>query len=140
MFPISRDPPEGGTYIDYSRGHRLVMFPISRDPPEGGTRLEKIVTKELIPFPISRDPPEGGTVKGVSGISKVLSYRFPISRDPPEGGTVSFLDTLLFVHCFQFLGIPPKGEPPAAANMAGTIAAFPISRDPPEGGTPVTKC
>jgi len=37
-FPISRDPPEGGTrtkigpVVPYS-----VLFPISRDPPEGGT-------------------------------------------------------------------------------------------------------
>ena len=37
------------------------MFPISRDPPEGGTR--KAVVKNLVAelFPISRDPPEGGT-------------------------------------------------------------------------------
>ena len=37
--------------------------------------------------------------------------------------------------CFQFLGIPPKGE----LNGSGSIGAlgwmFPISRDPPEGGT-----
>ena len=38
------------------------MFPISRDPPEGGTPGHGFITvpsKEL--FPISRDPPEGGT-------------------------------------------------------------------------------
>jgi len=37
---------------------------------------------------------------------------FPISRDPPEGGTP--VDVLkragLLNRCFQFLGIPPKGE------------------------------
>ena len=39
MFPISRDPPEGGTLGgsgDTERG-RPGGFPISRDPPEGGT-------------------------------------------------------------------------------------------------------
>ena len=37
-------------------------FPISRDPPEGGTKwvLRKFAT-EYEEFPISRNPPEGGT-------------------------------------------------------------------------------
>ena len=40
VFPISRDPPEGGT-INRSRWLDLYegLFPISRDPPEGGTSL-----------------------------------------------------------------------------------------------------
>ena len=38
------------------------MFPISRDPPEGGTRFQNGQTVVVeIWFPISRDPPEGGT-------------------------------------------------------------------------------
>ena len=38
-FPISRDPPEGGTCIRClpSRIGSGLLFPISRDPPEGGT-------------------------------------------------------------------------------------------------------
>ena len=39
MFPISRDPPEGGTFncvVELFTGYN--SFPISRDPPEGGTR------------------------------------------------------------------------------------------------------
>ena len=41
-FPISRDPPEGGTTeelseVDNDWGFR---FPISRDPPEGGTAIK----------------------------------------------------------------------------------------------------
>ena len=39
MFPISRDPPEGGT-VDNTSGDTSAVtlaFPISRDPPEGGT-------------------------------------------------------------------------------------------------------
>ena len=37
-FPISRDPPEGGTLQERRRIPVLLYsFPISRDPPEGGT-------------------------------------------------------------------------------------------------------
>ena len=40
------------------------MFPISRDPPEGGTLKVRNPINEVlfVKFPISRDPPEGGTV------------------------------------------------------------------------------
>jgi len=60
-------------------------------------------------FPISRDPPEGGTIAWT--IHRNKSIGFPISRDPPEGGTWSTAtaDTQTG-DCFQFLGIPPKGE------------------------------
>ena len=39
MFPISRDPPEGGTTVNdrYFVCGYIKLFPISRDPPEGGT-------------------------------------------------------------------------------------------------------
>jgi len=37
------------------------MFPISRDPPEGGTSTGKLDGVPRFEFPISRDPPEGGT-------------------------------------------------------------------------------
>jgi len=37
------------------------VFPISRDPPEGGTRWENGSPLPAAAFPISRDPPEGGT-------------------------------------------------------------------------------
>ena len=38
MFPISRDPPEGGTCcILWGSRKTGGWFPISRDPPEGGT-------------------------------------------------------------------------------------------------------
>jgi len=37
-FPISRDPPEGGTLTkEQENWLREQLFPISRDPPEGGT-------------------------------------------------------------------------------------------------------
>ena len=65
-------------------------FPISRDPPEGGTDQRKItVTPFVLKFPISRDPPEGGT--GNQPVDYAEFRRFPISRDPPEGGTSSNL-------------------------------------------------
>ena len=62
-------------------------------------------------FPISRDPPEGGTSKAPSEHTPRIV--FPISRDPPEGGTVK-MNVFKFGAAdgsFQFLGIPPKGEP-----------------------------
>mgnify|MGYP007094577105 CR=1 FL=1 len=40
MFPISRDPPEGGTTPKQGPPRIAIeKFPISRDPPEGGTPL-----------------------------------------------------------------------------------------------------
>ena len=67
-FPISRDPPEGGTLWS-ALGipvHPQRLFPISRDPPEGGTTSSRSVIPASRSFPISRDPPEGGTHKEVS--------------------------------------------------------------------------
>ena len=88
---------------------------------------------------------------------------FPISRDPPEGGTSKlFLKSLQKLNCFQFLGIPPKGELKDTTGYSGLSRSFqflgippkgehataiwevfnlpwtfPISRNPPEGGTVV---
>ena len=60
-------------------------------------------------FPISRDPPEGGTVEPKPLVVRIV--KFPISRDPPEGGTgCSASSAHSHSGCFQFLGIPPKGE------------------------------
>ena len=74
-----------------------------------------------------------------SGLAIEAARAFPISRDPPEGGT-----TLCQTHVsaagggrFQFLGIPPKGEPAVGYTTVQRVnPQFPISRDPPEGGTP----
>ena len=67
----------------------LLRFPISRDPPEGGTAGVRLISQGAVfKFPISRDPPEGGTrVEGA--LPRFLKLQFPISRDPPEGGTFS---------------------------------------------------
>ncbi len=61
-----------------------LSFPISRDPPEGGTiQLKSRTVDHKRKFPISRDPPEGGTIGVV--VDRVVTFQFPISRDPPEG-------------------------------------------------------
>ena len=54
---------------------------------------------------------------------------------PPKGEPFLFLEIYTMpLICFQFLGIPPKGELDVAARLEG-LFTFPISRDPPEGGT-----
>ena len=64
------------------------------------------------------------------------AHVFPISRDPPEGGTCKRIPILLErFPCFQFLGIPPKGEHLEECSVPNNELVFPISRDPPEGGT-----
>ena len=86
MFPISRDPPEGGTQTSLQRtlGPTGWCFQFLGIPPKG--EHETTIREALrMTFPISRDPPEGGT-----GRERTRTWRlrwFPISRDPPEGGT-----------------------------------------------------
>ena len=55
-------PPKGERAYGEDSVSSDKLFPISRDPPEGGTLIGKPY-KEVAdyPFPISRDPPEGGT-------------------------------------------------------------------------------
>jgi len=58
-------------------------------------------------------PPKGEREIVPINTDKVRELLFPISRDPPEGGTLNNLDWQAVpagVGCFQFLGIPPKGE------------------------------
>ena len=83
-------PPKGERNyreLNYAICERFCEFPISRDPPEGGTISRfSTSTSALLGFPISRDPPEGGTC--FEGTTKpTVTNLFPISRDPPEGGT-----------------------------------------------------
>ena len=116
LFPISRDPPEGGTWV----GSEIVSiaaqrFPISRDPPEGGTRSTgsgaHFTTRS---FQFLGIPPKGELQIGPVPRSLISFGRFPISRDPPEGGTEPSICTTWPTTgrvSFQFLGIPPKGEP-----------------------------
>jgi len=63
-FPISRDPPEGGTAEDHfgmGLEELLELFPISRDPPEGGTsqRCPSTLHGSLGSFQFLGIPPKG---------------------------------------------------------------------------------
>ena len=70
-------------------GTKIQEFPISRDPPEGGTPVwdcDKIATIGPGSFQFLGIPPKGE----LAIVMKFFfdpSTRFPISRDPPEGGT-----------------------------------------------------
>ena len=59
------------------------------------------------------------------GVPGQRVVEFPISRDPPEGGTFIFLVIGRSKPSFQFVGIPPKGEP----NQAdlGNVACVDVS-------------
>ena len=60
MFPISRDPPEGGTAKRASGAQKQILeFPISRDPPEGGTGWEKLYAPSESSFQFLGIPPKG---------------------------------------------------------------------------------
>ena len=136
-FPISRDPPEGGTgWLPILRTAPIrTMFPISRDPPEGGTRRlagsQRLVVDS---FQFLGIPPKGE-----------LFFRDPFQPDyqarfqflgiPPKGEHERRAISTRCLCCFQFLGIPPKGELDGWVGSWSDEVLFPISRDPPEGGT-----
>ena len=63
-FPISRNPPEGGTQLALlQRGLDSTRFQFLGIPPKGElyNRICRTVRVVYQPFPISRNPPEGGT-------------------------------------------------------------------------------
>ena len=58
-------PPKGEREeLDQLTVTSPLKFPISRDPPEGGTGESPHQCLAPNKFPISRDPPEGGTTRG----------------------------------------------------------------------------
>ena len=63
-FPISRDPPEGGTFTVGGPiiGHRP-RFQFLGIPPKGELDLQCRWLRTMPLFPISRNPPEGGTLR-----------------------------------------------------------------------------
>ena len=64
VFPISRDPPEGGTFDERIRVNNGQMrFQFLGIPPKGELGLVVPHPGKPLLFPISRDPPEGGTLK-----------------------------------------------------------------------------
>jgi len=122
LFPISRDPPEGGTAIaNLIRSRRFESgFPISRDPPEGGTGVSTSMAPCVPSFQFLGIPPKGEL--RTIGNKTFYWNLFPISRDPPEGGTFELDGGIIKpkevnAKCFQFLGIPPKGEPALALSI-----------------------
>ena len=100
LFPISRDPPEGGTFDVHFTLPPLFRFPISRDPPEGGTRLPaEDVPGAFLVFQFLGIPPKGELE---DRLYKCVTFvDFPISRDPPEGGTHYGSDTRLPYSAFS---------------------------------------
>jgi len=60
------------------------LFPISRDPPEGGTVTGVNPETFCHEFPISRDPPEGGTFRG-GELPIPPHYGFQFLGIPPKG-------------------------------------------------------
>ena len=92
-------------------GLALGRFQFLGIPPKGELLTERAWIRLGKPFPISRDPPEGGTRSYAYSVVNI-TRPFPISRDPPEGGTDLLAQVFSSTFgCFQFLGIPPKGEP-----------------------------
>ena len=110
-------PPKGEQkrITNLLQAPRFTQFPISRDPPEGGTAFAYIFPgKDLKPFPISRDPPEGGTFPNNSRVLPVPDFKgsFQFLGIPPKGERAMKFEPHweIVPDCFQFLGIPPKGE------------------------------
>ena len=96
MFPISRDPPEGGTLLPFFCPNlNGLSFQFLGIPPKGEQKSTEVprLTLGHPQFPISRDPPEGGTED--IAVTLVGFVKFPISRDPPEGGTAGFYRRVL---------------------------------------------
>ena len=135
MFPISRDPPEGGTCRDQWPVHYCdSRFQFLGIPPKGEQAVVKSLVAELRRFPISRDPPEGGTWALIQPLVGVVM--FPISRDPPEGGTWAAVQTCVVTQKFPISRDPPEGGTSKSWKISKiSRGLFPISRDPPEGGT-----
>ena len=76
QFPISRDPPEGGTeFVQNLVGSRLHRFQFLGIPPKGELPLRVCCKPAEDVFPISRDPPEGGTevIELLSALGRAVS-------------------------------------------------------------------
>ena len=87
------------------------MFPISRDPPEGGTTTKVLGLHERASrFQFLGIPPKGELDMWRNPqLPGVDSFQF--LGIPPKGERASLPRRSGRTGCFQFLGIPPKGEP-----------------------------
>ena len=134
-FQFPGIPPKGELLAELGFTGADFMFPISRDPPEGGTDwMLNNLTWEAIPFPISRDPPEGGTfIRLAQTIGYEPCFQFP--GIPPKGERpVLEPDPNGLTIVSNFQGSPRRGNSPGVGE-SHSGGLFPISRDPPEGGT-----
>jgi len=91
-FPISRDPPEGGT-PNIVRGINMSArdgFQFLGIPPKGellsSYTLEEVI--HHVGFQFLGIPPKGEHPDEYLFCCVLREVTFPISRDPPEGGTV----------------------------------------------------
>ena len=133
-FPISRDPPEGGTRSCSLLNFIPFLFPISRDPPEGGTGFGQIGMEcQLRSFQFLGIPPKGELFPGCH--IDMWRNRFQFLGIPPKGEQGLRINLQLFhLFSFQFLGIPPKGEQPMVENMYSlAILRFQFLGIPPKG-------
>ena len=84
-------PPKGELVLAIIHGLTGTLFPISRDPPEGGTTKTSLLLRWFTRFQFLGIPPKGEQL--VEAASPDLYCPFPISRDPPEGGTSKSVQT-----------------------------------------------
>ena len=134
-FPISRDPPEGGTFpVNCTTSHLDWCFQFLGIPPKGEHALGCKGKSGFHWFPISRDPPEGGTCMRIKLLGPWI-IRFQFLGIPPKGEPFWICSASFSSCCFQFLGIPPKGEQESLSNLRSTKvgAGFQFLGIPPKG-------
>ena len=109
-FPISTDPPEGGTFIQCTPSGGLNTF-VSNfygSPRRGNTLIDKRNCLFLRVSNFYGSPRRGN--KPALRACTPLGTRFQFLRIPPKGELVKCLPILCEHESFQFLRIPPKGE------------------------------
>ena len=111
VFPISRDPPEGGTEPTTGTMHNNSgSFQFLGIPPKG--EQEQILRSsrcEFIRFQFLGIPPKGEHHTYTR--SELRGRRFQFLGIPPKGELIIWIPLMPELSgCFQFLGIPPKGE------------------------------
>jgi len=87
LFPISRDPPEGGTELlaRLDQAQARGGFQFLGIPPKGEQICGGIPHTPLYCFQFLGIPPKGERID--MDTYPTDPSEFPISRDPPEGGT-----------------------------------------------------
>ena len=111
------------------------MFPISRDPPEGGTEVHMFTPEQFLSsFQFLGIPPKGELTPTTTLLEFTSSFQFlgipPKGEQSPNSQSKSPRKT-----GFQFLGIPPKGERTQGAIgvLAPLVLGFQFLGIPPKG-------